>query len=328
MREMRYYMRELLVLYILEILTEYTNKDKRIHQEDILDLLYDRYQIDVGRKTLGKYISRLREAGYVKGARGVYRACRKNEFTDNELRVLIDSMLFAPYIPAKEADDIILKLKSLSPVSFKNKIRHIHYVQDFSRTENDELYCILDKIEEGIEKRKRISITVCRYNEHAVLEDVRTESIHPYYIVNSNSRYYVICYAGRGNRLESRRIDKISKVDILEESAVQLRDIIGERQSFDLGQYMKEHIYMFSGESVRIKIKLLKEHIGYFIDWYGTDYTIVEKDGNYITIRVKANENATYYWALQYGHLVEIIEPIHFREKVKQGLKEVLKKYD
>lgn len=319
------YYKELLVIYILEILSEYANEEKKIYQQDVLSLLDRNYNIEIGRKSLGKYIACLRDAGFIEGERGIYKV---NEFSDTELRVLIDSMLFAPNIPAQEAKDLISKLKSLSPIGLKNKIRHIHYVQDFSRTQNDSLYPILDSIDEAIEKNKQIRITVCRYNENALLEDVRTEVIHPYYIVNSNSRYYVICYAGRGERLESRRIDRISNVDILERSAWPLRDIIGKRQNFDLSQYMKEHIYMFSGKSVPIKIKLLKEHIGYFIDWYGTDYTIVEKDDPYITISVQANENATYYWALQYGHLVEIIEPNNLREKIREGLKDILKKYE
>lgn len=320
------YDKELLVLYILEILSEYANEEKRIYQQDVLRLLEENYRIEIkSRKTLGKRISSLRDGGYIKGERGIYKV---NKFTDNELRILIDSILFAPYIPAEEAKDIIEKLKSLSPISLKNKIRNVHYVQSLSRTRNDKLYPILDTIDEAIAKRKQIKITVCRFNEHAVLEDIRTELIHPYYIVNSNSRYYVICYADRGDQLESRRIDRISKVEILEEGIRPLKKIIGERQNFDLGQYMNEHIYMFSGESVPIKIKLKKEHIGIFIDWYGIDYTISEKDEDEITIRVRANENATYYWALQYGHLVEIVEPLSLREKLQQGLKNILKKYE
>ncbi len=320
------YDKDLLVLYILEILNEYANEEKTIYQQDVLRLLEENYHIEIkSRKTLGKRISSLRDGGYIEGERGIYKV---NKFTDNELRILIDSILFAPYIPSEEAKTIIEKLKSLSPISLKNKIRNIHYVRSLSRTRNDKLYPILDTIDEAIAKRKQIKITVCRFNEHAELEDIRTELIHPYYIVNSNSRYYIICYADRGDRLESRRIDRISKVEILEERIRPLKNIIGERQNFDLGQYMNEHIYMFSGKSMPIKIKLRKEHIGIFIDWYGTDYTISEKDQDDITIRVRANENATYYWALQYGHLVEIVEPLSLREKLKQGLKDILKKYE
>lgn len=315
---------ELLALYILEILAEYAHENKRIYQKDILMYLDANYQIEITRKTLGKYLSALRAEGFIAGERGIYKV---NKFSNSELRVLIDSVLFAQHIPAGEAKEIIKKLKEISPKGLENKVRHIHYVQDLSRTENDSLYPILDQIDEAIERRRQILITVSMYNINAELVEIRQDIIHPYYIVNSNSRYYVICYAGRGSRLESRRIDRISKVAILDEVIHPLRKIIGERQNFDLGQYMREHIYMFSGDSVRIKLKMRKEHIGYFIDWYGTDYRIVEEDADNVTIGVKANENATYYWALQYGHLIEIVEPLYLREKMKQGLETILKKY-
>lgn len=317
--------KELLNIYILEILSDHANEEKRIYQKDILRILDQNYNIEIGRKTLGKYISYLRDGGYIEGERGIYRV---RMFSDKELRILIDSVLYAQYIPAKEAKDIISKLKSLSPLGLKDKIRNIYYVQALNRTENNNLYPVLDCIDEAIEKNKRIEVTICRYNENALLTDVRTEEIHPYYIVNSNSRYYVICYAGRGNRLESRRIDRISKVEILKERISPLENIIGKRQNFDLGQYMKEHIYMFSGESVPIEMKIVKKYIGFFIDWYGKDYRIIEKDDNYVTIRVTANENATYYWAIQYGYMVEILEPLSLRDRIKEGLKDILKRYE
>lgn len=319
-----YYYDELKMFYILEILTENANEEKKIYQQDVKRLLEQNYNIIISRKTLGKYIGILRETGYIKGKRGIYKV---NKFSDDELRILIDGVLFGQYIPVQKAEEIIEKLKSLSPVSLKNKVRHVHYVQDLNRTINEDIYTLLDKIDEAIEKKRQIEITVCRLNEEAQLEDVRTEVIHPYYIVNSNSHYYVLC-SGKREQIESRRIDRISNVEILTERVTPIETIKGGKKNFNLAEYMNEHIYMFSGESIPIKIKLKKEHIGIFIDWYGTDYTIVERDDQFITIRVRVNENATYYWALQYGHVVEIVEPIDLREKLKQGLKDMLKKYE
>ena len=317
--------KELLVIYILEILSENSNPEKRILQKDVQEILDLKYNISISRKTLGKYIFCLKEAGYIEGERGIYRV---NKFSDNELRLLIDSILYAQYISAEEAKNIIDKLKNMSPLSLGNKIRNIHYVEAINRTNNDNLYPVLDNIDEAIEKQRQIRVTVCKHNINGELENVRSELIHPYYIVNSNSRYYLICYAGRENRLENRRIDRISRVEILEKRAHPLEDIIGKGRSFDLGQYMQEHIYMFSGDSLPIRIRMLKEHIGFFIEWYGSDYRIVEEDEDYVTVRVISNENATYYWALQYGNIVEVVEPISLRNRIKEGLKDILNKYE
>src|SRR5690625_1103229 len=117
------YDKDLLVLYILEILSEYANEDKKIYQQDILNLLERNYNIEVTRKTLRKRIASLRYCGYVEGERGIYK---KNKYKDDELSILIDSILFAPYIRADEETAIIEKLKSLATVSLKNKNRNIH----------------------------------------------------------------------------------------------------------------------------------------------------------------------------------------------------------
>ena len=39
------------------------------------------------------------------------------------------------------------------------------------------------------------------------------------------------------------------------------------------------------------------------------------------------NLNATYYWALQYGELAEIVEPASLRNRIKNGLESMLEKY-
>ena len=45
-------------------------------------------------------------------------------------------------------------------------------------------------------------------------------------------------------------------------------------------------------------------------------------------IRTMNNENATYYWALQYGGMVEVLAPLALRNRIKAGLEEILKKYE
>lgn len=319
--------KELIDLYILEILSEYASQDKPMYQEEIMSRLEYIYEMKVSRKTLSGYLACLREKGYIKGKRGVYKV---NKFSDDELRVLIDSVLYAQYIPKQEAEELIEKLKGLSPVSLKDKLRNTHYVQAVNRTQNDNLYLVLDEIDQAIQENKKVEITRCLYNVDGKLEDVEKRIIHPYYIVTSNSRYYVICRDEKMNILTNKRIDRISEVEILNARRKPIGDISGYGSDFNLGTYMKEHVYMFSGKSIPITIKMQKRHIGFFIDWYGNDYTWQEckEDADYMIIRTRNNENASYYWALQYGGMVEVLAPLSLRTKIKEGLDQIRKKYD
>ena len=259
--------KDLLVIYILEILSKYTSEEKRISQTDLKGYLKDEYGLDIkSRTTLRKYLSYLEDDGHI----NIDRDNNKKEIyivqdlTEAEQRILIDSILYAQYIPKEKADTIIKKLKELYPVGLKDKVRNTIYVQALNRTQNDNLYRVLDNIDEAIETNKKIEITICRYKEDGELHDVWTEIIDPYHIVTSNSRYYVICHGRRG-KLESRRIDRISNVEITHEKRKSIKEVTGENDTLDLAKYMKEHIYMYSGESAPIKIKMRKEHIGYLL---------------------------------------------------------------
>ena len=49
----------------------------------------------------------------------------EREFTDSELRLLIDSVLFSNHIPYKQDKELVDKLASLSNIYFKKRVNHI-----------------------------------------------------------------------------------------------------------------------------------------------------------------------------------------------------------
>ncbi len=329
--------RKMLTVCILEVLNDHASKENKIFQEDILEYLEKDHDTSITRKTLSSYLPILADYGYIyykKNKNGIYKI---NKFSDEDLRILIDSIMYSKHIPQNKVNNLISKLKELSPVGLKGKMENVRYINSIYRTKNTGLYEVLDEIDRAIEKNKQVEITRCRYNVKGELEDFITETIHPYYIVASNSRYYVICYAERDNKLESRRIDRISKAITLDgkgnenrnKNRKPLSEILNINSHFDLGKYMREHVYMFSGKSVQIKIKMKKNHISYFVDSFGDDFRArnIEGEDDYVEITTKNNENATYYWALQYGELAEILEPKNLRDRVRQGLENILKKY-
>ena len=44
-------------------------------------------------------------------------------------------------------------------------------------------------------------------------------------------------------------------------------------------------------------------------------------------VRVKVNEQAMIFWALQYGQHIDVLEPANLREKVKTAAMEIAGKY-
>jgi predicted DNA-binding transcriptional regulator YafY len=99
-------------------------------------------------------------------------------------------------------------------------------------------------------------------------------------------------------------------------------------QGFNLPRHMAEHIYMFSGPSVPVKLRTDESIMNELVDWLGKDFRIkkLDKTGT-IEVSLHCNEDAMFYWALQYGPYVEIIEPQSLRERIKHAVQEMSKKY-
>ncbi len=314
----------LVCIYILEILKRYASYKCRLSQNQIRYYLEAEYSLSISRNTLSEYVAALRECGYIEGQRGVFKV---NEFDDHELRVLIDGVEFSQYMPQVDAEKLVNKLKKLSYKSLSNRMKHICYVQDLNRTQNPRLYDIIDIIDEAIESDCQIELTYCSYGVDGKLHNREVKVVNPYYIVADKSKYYLICYAGRDGELEPRRLDRIADAYKLSRPRVHIKDIPKYSQGFNLAEYMREHIYMFSGESVYVTLKVKVKNIGDFIDWFGTRYRVVKQVDDYVIVRIKAVENAVYYWALQYGGIAEVLEPMSLRTRLRDGLKEMLERY-
>ncbi|MCR5024701.1 MAG: WYL domain-containing protein [Lachnospiraceae bacterium] len=322
----------LIDIYILKILEKYACKEKPMTQAEVQEKLEDYpYEIDVSRNTLASYIRDLRDAGLIKGKRGIYKP---GLFDDHELRLLIDGVLFGQHIPKEVAEELIGKLKGMSEQGLKNRIRHVYYLPGINKTENKNLYEMIDKIDEAINTQRQIKVVRCKYYEMKKLMPLEDEYIlDPYYLVTEKSRYYLICRMTKngksGNKLINLRVDRFMKVDILSnKKALDIRKIPEYKNgTFQLDEYMRQHMYMVSGNTVNVTMKIRKDRIEDFIDWYGKVYRIIQNDPDEITIRFSANDNAVRFWALQYGQFVTVLEPASLVGMLREDTERLMAKY-
>lgn len=317
-------MHKLIDIRILEILRKYSSPERRLSQNEIIKFLDMEYGIEIARGALAEYIAELREAGYIAGMRGVYSV---NEFSDTELRLLIDGVMFGKHVPGADAKLLIDKLKKQSEYTMKNRVKYICYLEGINRTSNEKLYEVIDVIDEAIDKNRKIEVTQCYFGPDGELHDRGQSVVDPYYMVSEKLHYYLICNSGHNADLDIRRLDRISNVRILDDIREPIDKVYKQNQQFDLTDFLKEHIYMTYGSSIHFKLKIVKKRIGEYIDWFGKGYRVVDKDDDYIIIADKANENAVYYWALQYGEIVEVIEPERFRQRIRDGVEKLCDKY-
>jgi len=123
------------------------------------------------------------------------------------------------------------------------------------------------------------------------------------------------------------RIDRMTDVHELEEKIKPMKEVPELDGRLNLPKHMAEHIYMFSGPSSAIKLATTADMMSELVDWFGTDFKIMEQDGDRIVVRLNCNEKAMRFWALQYGPYVEVLGPESLREQIKTDIAAMSKKY-
>ena len=327
---------------ILRILEEHSDENNKLSQQEIHKLMQEKHT-GIDRKAIKRNLDKLVELDYydinyeestrtdIDGKEiSVFTKWYLNkDFTDAELHLLIDGLLFSKYIPYSQCKEIVKKLKKQASKSFRQKI---NLPED--DPENKELLLTIEIINDAIKKGKRVSFQFIAYGtdkkQHIILgADGRPHiyTVSPYEIVVANGRYYLICSNNKGD-LFNYRLDYIRNAEIIENQNIRpVREIKGYENGFDLAKYMKEHIYMYGGESKRVSFRADKSIVGQIIDWFGTDIAFTKIEEDSVEAYVTVNENAMLYWALQYGNSVEILTPKSLRDSVREAVKEMWKKY-
>lgn len=321
--------RKLYILYLLEILEKYTDVDHPLTQKEMAEIMHRDYGVACERKAITRNLGNLQDMGYDvvhEDRKGYYLGSRN--FEDSELRLLIDSVLASRHIPADKARELIEKLISQSNIYFRKQVRHVHNIERMDHGEENYLFHTIEQLSKAIEDKKKVSFFYNKYDADKKLHHTTKSKqlVNPYQIVVANGKYYLIGNVDKYSNVTHFRVEKITETEVMDAS-VKPQDQVDElKDGLDLPSHMAEHLYMFSGKSSWITMKVDKNGINDVVDWLGRDIYITEEDDCYI-VRFKANEQSIGYWAVQFGGIVEILEPENLRNQVRDRVCRIYEKY-
>ncbi len=334
--------KKLLIINILEILRKYSDINHKLSQTDILDLLKRDYNMTVNRKSIKPNIMDLIDFGYdieytVTERSNGSEICSdfylNRDFDDEELRILIDSILFSKYVPSGQCNQLIQKLETLSSKYFKYKMKHVTSMPE-RYPQNNQLFYTISIIDEAIEKKLKINFKYCDFDTNKKLKKRKDSNgkdkiytVSPYQMAATNGRYYLICNSDTHKNISHYRLDRISDVTLTNEKALPCKKVEGCEKGLDLPKHMAEHIYMFSGPADAVIFRTKKNMITQVIDWFGKDVTFFNENGDDIDVKVTVNIRAMQYWAMQYANYVKVISPGDLAEALKNDLRAAADKY-
>lgn len=315
------------LIRILQILQWESDADHPLNAATLIKKLEDYYGIILERKALGRCLNILENANYdvVTTRRGTYIGAR--EFTDSELRLLIDSVLSSRHITATHSKDLIEKISKLSNKYFRSHIKNVYSVNDWNKSKNVALFYNIEIIDEAIENGKQIEFEYNRYGADKKLHASTRHEVSPYQMVLHNQRYFLIARNEHWEDVTYYRMDKITNIAMSAKNATPLRDNKGYKNGIDYKKFSSSLPYMFSDEIESITFSVDGDWmIDQIIDWFGYSFRSETKNGQ-LCITVNASPAAMEYWAMQYLNNVEILSPPFLRDKIAKNIEAANKKY-
>ena len=341
--------KKLLILNILDILWKNSDQDHRLTQREIGEILRTRYGMAADRKAIKRNLMDLVEFGFDIEYREVPRGGAGEEeentiltdfylvrpFTEGELRLLIDGLLFSRHLPHRQCRELVEKLKGLSSRYFHSRVRHIVRMPE-EQEDNQQLFLNIELLDEAIEKRQKAAFHYLEYGTDKKVHyrsrsdgSVREYVVSPYQMAARDGNYYLVCRREGYGGLANYRLDRICDLKVLEETAQPFTSP-EERDGhpLDLSAYMREHIYMYAGGSCHAKLWVNRSLISSVIDLFGKDVVFSREDAEGVVVSVYANEMSIEQFAKSYAPNTAVLEPPELRKKVGDMLRRTAALYE
>ena len=323
--------KKMAMLYILDILKEYSDENHPLTQKDIIDKLHNIRMIDIERKTIASTIELLTKYGYdviSVPKKGYYLYSR--DFDETEIKYLVDAIYSSKTIPGVVAKKLSKKLYSSLSKYAQKDYAYLYKSTEINRAQNNDVFLNIELINEAIKQKKKITFQYLIYDEKGKLTkrwDGYKYKVSPYFLINNFNKYYLLCNVNTHPNHANYRIEYMTNIEVLDEEITPYKDIESMGEKFDISKYINDHIYMFGGELINAKIEILnKNAITYVIDWFGENARVYNEDGK-IFATIKSNDDAFFYWALQYQDHIKVLSPEKIVNRIVSSLEENIKKY-
>lgn len=344
--------KKVIILYILQILQRYTDADHPMTQQQIMEKLRADHDLEVNRATVKRNLSDLIDAGYPIQYTEVTRSqvnrqtgeteesviCTdlyyEHDFTEPELHMVIDGLLFSRSVPYRQRRQLIDKLGSLSSVHFNRRMNHVHCMSADS-PQNPELFHTVDILDEAITAGKQVRITYNYYGTDMKLHPTRTadgqprrQTLNPYQLVASDGRYYLICNNDHHDTVSNYRVDRITDIEMTDVPVKPKCEVVGLEDGLNLQDYVYQNLNMFSGKAENVEFVIPQSAVSVVIDFFGRHVSFFGRDDGRVGCRLLVSAEAMKRWAVQFANVARVTAPPHLVEEIRAELRKAAELYE
>ena len=320
--------KKLALIYILEILKEYTSYNHPLLQNEVQELLAEQYGIELEYKTISKNINLLIEEGFVQ-TDGKKQGCYYNQhpFEDSELQFLIQNVLSSDYLPASQAEDLIQRISKLSNRWFHPLDDYVVSTEKHNLGDNPQLFLNVERISDAIRSRRQIEYDLYQFDWDGNLQKQQTVLASPYTLFMHQQSYFLMAYDEQDKRMVFHRLDFIQNVQEVRKRRTRETQIKGYESGIDYERLALPTPHFTYDPVERIELKIAKHRLSDLYDGFGNTAKIIRYQTDHYLVRVDTSPDAMLRWALENIQDVEVLTPDTLRNRVKKALAGGVRKY-
>lgn len=302
------------LLALQQYLYHYTDENHPVTTQELVDAM-EKMDYSANRKTIKDDIDTLTKFDIdvvTNVSRGNSFFVGSRRFEIPELKLLVDAVSSSRFISAGKSENLIEKLTSLASVYQKMQITPRIFTADRIKTDNPQLYYVVDKLIEAVQSGKKVRFQYQEYDvqkQKVLRNDGEIYINSPYGCLWNDDNYYLIGYSDKRQKVVTFRIDRIIDLELLDEAAV------SEPEGFIVADYVNTTIEMYDGEEQEVELVCDNELMKLVIDKFGAGIKTERISEILFKTTVTVATSKTFYaWAFRFAGQMRIVGP----ESVKQ----------
>lgn len=224
-----------------------------------------------------------------------------------ELKLLIDAVEASKFITAEKSDELVKKLTAMTSKDNADELKRQLYTAGRIKSENRNIYYVVDAVFRAINQRKKISFQYFEYSprkERIPRRNGEAYLLSPYAMLYNEDKYYVLGYSEYRDKVITLRIDRMGIPELLPEA------IYPEPDGFDPIDYTVNIFGMYDGEMATVKLLCANHLMNNVVDQFGDEFKAEIADDEHFTAEVEVSVSQTFFaWVFQFAGAIRILSP-------------------
>lgn len=255
----------------------------------------------------------------------------KNRIPDFEtIKLIAECIYAAKFIPERQCNNLIDDISALLSVHQREDLKRNIRVVGRVRSENKSIRNIIDKINQAIKTKCKITFKYQKYVIHDMKKQIERRhgsiyTVSPFELIINDGNYYLLSYDDDKKDIRTYRVDRMKEVNITD----QKREGTEKFRDIKLDNYIQRVFSMYGGETKRVRIVFINSLLDTVIDRFGKKdafYGVEDDRHSYISTYVEISDQF-FGWLLGFGKKMRLVEPSDVVEEFKGYLDKIRDMY-